>query len=452
VLRDINKTNREHANRLIHCLTVAIRPLHVEELAEILAVDFDAAREGGIPTLNPDWRWADQHQAVLSTCSSLITIVDYGQYQVVQFSHFSVKEFLTSDRLARASEDISRYHVLLEPAHTLLAQACLSVLLRLDDSVNQDNAMDIPLSEYAARYWVDHAQFERVSSHIREGIYFFFDPDKPHWAAWFRVYNIDKYWDWYTPDSTNDASPLYYASLCGLYGQVERLVGEYPEHINARGGRLVSPLVAALHGRYFHVAELLHQHGAHIDPRGDMERTLLQVACQRHKDRDVVQWLLDRGADVDAPDALGFTPLHGATWHALVETARVLLEHGADINTRTEGGDVPLHVAVYRYGPYNRLDNIQLLLDSGADVNARGNAGSTPLHYWSYNWYTNRIPIEVSRLLLKYGADIDAKNDVGRTPLQLALEYGHGEMARFLLENGASQSDESPSPALSTST
>jgi hypothetical protein len=100
VLKEINKANREHARRLLQCLTVALRPLRVEELAEVLAIDFDASAHGGIPQLNPKWRWADQHQAVLSTCSSLIAIVDNGDHQVVQFSHFSVKEYLTSDRLA----------------------------------------------------------------------------------------------------------------------------------------------------------------------------------------------------------------------------------------------------------------------------------------------------------------------------------------------------------------
>src|SRR5712691_5712974 len=103
VLRDINKANREHAHRLLHCLTVAMRPLRVEELAEVLVVDFVVAQQGGIAKLNPDWRWADQHQAVLSTCSSLITIVDDEDSRVVQFSHFSVREYLTSDRLAQSS-------------------------------------------------------------------------------------------------------------------------------------------------------------------------------------------------------------------------------------------------------------------------------------------------------------------------------------------------------------
>ena len=171
VLGDIKEVNREHAIRLLHCLTVAIRPLRVEELAEILAVDFDAARREGIPKLNQDRRWADQHQAVLSPCSSLIAIVDDGDSRVVQFSHFSVKEYLTSDRLANANgdRDVSGYHILPEFAHMVLAQACLGVLLRFDDHVDKYTADDIPLVKYAAKHWVDHARFKDVSSRIRMG-------------------------------------------------------------------------------------------------------------------------------------------------------------------------------------------------------------------------------------------------------------------------------------------
>ena len=194
VLREINKANREHARRLLQCLTVALRPLRVEELAEVLAIDFNAPSHGGIPQLNPNWRWVDQHQAMLSTCLSLISIVDDGDSKVVQFSHFSVKEYLTSDRLALSSADVSRYHIVLEPAHTILAQACLGVLLRLDDHVNPDNVGNIPLATYAAQYWVDHAGFEKVAPRIQDVMEYFFDADKSHWAAWCWVQMIDKRW------------------------------------------------------------------------------------------------------------------------------------------------------------------------------------------------------------------------------------------------------------------
>ena len=120
---------------------------------------------------------------MLSTCLSLIAIVKNKNSEVVQFSHFSVKEFLTSNRLARGRGDVSHYHILLEPAHKILAQACLGVLLSFDDHINQDSARDIPLAEYAAQHWVEHAQFENVSSHIWQAMVYVFDAKKPHWAA-----------------------------------------------------------------------------------------------------------------------------------------------------------------------------------------------------------------------------------------------------------------------------
>ena len=121
---------------------------------------------------------------MLSTCSSLITIVHNGHSRVVQFSHFSVKEFLTSDRLALAAEDISFYHIAPTPAHTILVQACLGVLLRLEDSTLQASAQQFPLVEYALQHWVDHALFENVSLRIKDGIEDLFDEEKPHFMRW----------------------------------------------------------------------------------------------------------------------------------------------------------------------------------------------------------------------------------------------------------------------------
>ncbi|KAI9434794.1 hypothetical protein H4582DRAFT_1881569, partial [Lactarius indigo] len=123
VLKEIGTTNQLYAHRLLQYLTVAKCPLYVEELAEILALDFSSE---GIPELKEHWRWKDEEDAVLSTCSSLISVVsDHFGRSMVQFSHFSVQEFLTSDRLATSSADISRFHILPEPAHTVITKACL---------------------------------------------------------------------------------------------------------------------------------------------------------------------------------------------------------------------------------------------------------------------------------------------------------------------------------------
>ena len=448
VLRNINKANRDHAFHLLQCITVAVRPLRVEDLAEVLAVDFDAARNGGIPNLKPDWRWSDQHQAVLSTCSSLIAIVYDGYSQVVQFSHFSVKEFLTSDRLACSSGDVSRYHIPLSPAHTILAQACLGVLLRLDDHITEDNAPDIPLVDYAARHWMGHAQFEDVSSHIQDVMEYFFDADKPHWAAWHHMYDIDDYdWPDFTPDpAVPTQAPLYCAALCGFYDLTEHLVIKDPESVKANGGRMVTPLIAALHGSHFRVADLLHTHGSDIHARGKWGGTVLHGAsCNGLV--DIVRWLLDHDADVNARDIDGFTPLHLRWTLGYPEVCRILLEHNADINARDKFGKVPLHWVAMIEGESDVLDatnmlkTMQLLLDHGADPNVRDDDGCTPLHdssWWKRKGHvTGRGTVEGSRLLLDHGADIDAENKHGKTPLQLAFEKGHREMAEFLLGRGA---------------
>ena len=214
MLREIKKPNRDHVRRILQCLVVAIRPLRVKELAEVLAVDFDEAE--GIPKLKPNWRWEDQEQALLTSCSSLITIVDTGRSRVVQFSHFSVKEYLTSSRLATSSQDVSRYHVALGPAHTILAQACMSVLLQLHDHGERDVGKNAPLARYAAEYWVRHAQYEDVASRIK-GMEDLFDVDKPYFAAWRQLHDIDtrpsesSAFFWLAYNESNAASPLYYA-------------------------------------------------------------------------------------------------------------------------------------------------------------------------------------------------------------------------------------------------
>ena len=163
VLREIKKPNRDHAQRLLQCLVVAIRPLRVGELAEVLAVDFGDAE--GIPRLNPGWRWEDQEQALLTSCSHLIGIVDSGDSWIVQFSHFLVKEYLTSACLASSTQDLACYHVALEPVHTILAQACLGILLQPENPIElRGVAKPSPLEGYATEHWVVHTQFGNVSS------------------------------------------------------------------------------------------------------------------------------------------------------------------------------------------------------------------------------------------------------------------------------------------------
>jgi len=429
VLREIKKPNRDLAHRLLQCLVVAIRPLRVEELAEVLAVDFDDGE--GTAKLNPSWRWEDHEQALLSSCSSLISIVenvavdsdvrsdadvdidsdvdsdsDNNEIQndsslVVQFSHFSVKEFLTSPRLASPSRDVSHYHIILEPAHTIMAQACLGILLRLDDGVEENvSGNSSPLAGYAARHWVAHAQFQNVSSRVQIAMGRLFDPDKPYFVAWRWLYDMDydcnpsPFYQFVQHQGPN-ATPLYYASLCGFQDLVEHLTAKYPDQAKTRGGYYQTPALAALAGRHFKLACLLHHNGS----------------------------------SVDLPGVGGQTPLYSAAYHGDLEMVQVLLDYDADVNSRNNCNWTPL-ISASEKCHLQTSHVVRLLLENGANPNARNDDGTTPLQFAS-----SRGSFEVVRLLLKHGADVELEDKNSRTPFQIASAGGHHEVAKLLLDH-----------------
>jgi ankyrin repeat protein len=430
ILKRINKAQKEDARRLLQCLTVAGRPLRVEELAELLAFDFQATRDGGIPALRADWRWNDEEQAVLSTCSSLIAIVHDGHSRVVQFSHFSVKEYLTSPRLARSHGDVSRFHVDLNAAHTILAQACLGTLLRLDEH----NGKEFPLVEYAARHWVEHAQFEDVSSRVQDGMDDLFDGSKPYFAAWLRVHDMDECWSGLSTHNHRVGSPLYYAAFCGFHDLGKRLIMKHPEQVNAFGGKVVAPLSAALSKRHFGFADLLWKHGAVVDHRDQDEWTPLH-ATGHTGSVDIMHWLLNHGANTSAQTDERQTPLHMAARANYLGAVEVLLEHKADVSLQDTYGYTPLHDIFTWLLPSQKgeaVDIVRRLLEHGADPNIRSRTGSTPLHEASLIGL-----LEGVRLLLSYGANIGEKDEEGNTPFQVASLRGHDKIIKLLLEHGA---------------
>ena len=437
----MRKPNRAYAQRVLQCLVVAVRPLRVSELAEVLAVNFDDTE--GIPKLNAEWQWEDQEQALLIACSSLIAIVKDGDSRVVQFAHFSVKEFLTSSRLAVASGDASNYHIDLKLAHTTLAQAGLCVLLQTQRGVEGAEGPKPkyhPLAQYAARHWTTHTQFEDVSSRLRKGMEYMFDRDKPHFEMWRTLYDIDTapapdgsaVFYRFSSRRTLAAAPLYYAALCGFRELVAHLIIKYPQDVNADGGYYVGPLAAALAGKHFQTADLLRHHGADPDLRGNQMTTLLHSAAY-YGDLEVVQKLVEYDADVNAKDKEGRTPFYNASegiYPKDCSVHRLLLELGADVDARANNGSTALHNAS-NHGA--RLEIIRLLLERGADINARSTDDSTPLHKAASSY---RETLEVVRLLLESGADIEAKDICGKTALQLAQkERGKDEVVKLLLEH-----------------
>lgn len=144
-------------------VAVASRPLHVDELAEFFAFDFD---KGLIPEFHDYLRLEDSLAGVLSPYSSLISVVNIGGSDIVQFPHIALRDFLTSNRLAEKCD----LHISMIGAHTLVARACLGILLHLKPTITRHSLVEFPLAEYAAQHWVDHARFEGVSETIEEGV------------------------------------------------------------------------------------------------------------------------------------------------------------------------------------------------------------------------------------------------------------------------------------------
>ncbi|HEY9607990.1 ankyrin repeat domain-containing protein [Allocoleopsis sp.] len=162
---------------------------------------------------------------------------------------------------------------------------------------------------------------------------------------------------------------------------------------------------------------------------------------------DVTKLLLAQGADVNAKDSEGITLLHLAVsdlairgkgsyykakgfenqkhisgWSEWTGLAELLIANGADVNARDNEGGTPLHWASRSFKPRfkPRLKSAELLIAKGADVNARDNQGRTPLHQVLEQREDEEHKMDLIELLIAKGADVNARDKQGFTPLRVA--------------------------------
>jgi len=202
-------------------------------------------------------------------------------------------------------------------------------------------------------------------------------------------------------------------------------------------------------------------------PMDASDKHMLMVAAGEGKQKQIMDWVWRSG----------FDPNHGRNsllTHAAVYGRRELLasliKHGADINAKDAGGQTPLGWAIRTIGEF---DVASLLLDAGANVNVASKAfgyplahaasvarpllvqrllalgaaaqaadeeGRTALHQAIFpapDPITPKLQERVVRLLLDAGADVHAKDNQGVTPLDRAAEYGTTNLAKLLLSEGA---------------
>ncbi|RYP39319.1 hypothetical protein DL768_010725 [Monosporascus sp. mg162] len=154
------------------------------------------------------------------------------------------------------------------------------------------------------------------------------------------------------------------------------------------------------------------------------ESALLQLEHSPSKDGMTAR--LEYGRDFAAHR--GQTPLSWAAEEGHREIVQLLLDKGAEIDAKDNDGRTPLWWAA-RNG---HKEIVLLLLEKGAEIDAKGNISRTPL-----SWAAGKGHKEIVQLLLDKGAEIDSKNINGWTPLSWAAANGHKEIVQLLLDKGA---------------
>ncbi|KAI1880051.1 hypothetical protein JX265_001672 [Neoarthrinium moseri] len=370
ILSSIPPEYVDHTIRILQFLTYSERPLRVEE-----AVDMIAVRVGA--NIAKESRFKTQDRMPIPTdivgyCSSLVVLVQTRDWdddetttvEVMQLAHFSVRDYLTSDRLNPESAQSLQEM----PARASIAEVCLAYLLALksdhlggripdgstlSETVSEFIQRDYPFSRYSAQYWTSHAI---TVEHNSDSVFMLAKElfsSESQFEIWCSLAEPD------VPIETM-GSPIYFASLHGLLRCVYWLL-ENGADVNASGAYYKYPLQAASARGHKDIVQLLLNAGADVDSKGGIWDNALQVASGRgHK--DIVQLLLNAGADVNAYGGFYKYPLQAASARGHKDIVQLLLNTGADVNT--EGG---FHGTALRAAFISENEDIvQLLLDYGA--------------------------------------------------------------------------------------
>ncbi|BFY98557.1 hypothetical protein BsWGS_01597 [Bradybaena similaris] len=251
------------------------------------------------------------------------------------------------------------------------------------------------------------------------------------------------------PSQNDPGRELFEACRNGDLGKVRKLIT--PQNVNAKdtAGRKSTPLhFAAGFGRK-DVVEHLLECGANVHARDDGGLIPLHNACS-FGHAEVVTLLLRHGGEPNARDNWNYTPLHEAAIKGKIDVCIVLLQNGGDPSIRNTDGKTALDLAdptakAVLTGEYKKDELLEaarsgneeqlMTLLTTLNVNCHASDGrkSTPLHLAAgYN------RTRIVQLLLQHGADVHAKDKGGLVPLHNACSYGHFEVTEMLLKAGAS--------------
>ena len=139
---------------------------------------------------------------------------------------------------------------------------------------------------------------------------------------------------------------------------------------------------------------------------------------------------------INATDSFGKTPLLYASRRGDLEAVKSLIDNGADVNISDSMRRSPLHMAARS----RSIPIIKSLMNSGADPNAANFLNESAAHYACYE----ENSVGLVQLLLDAKSDVNLRSKYGRTMLDIAAQFGHPELVRYLIKSGAKTEGSKP--------
>ena len=177
--------------------------------------------------------------------------------------------------------------------------------------------------------------------------------------------------------------------------------------------------IAVLSGNDSEIINILLEKGkVDVNEKDSWGYTALHFAVFGECSTKTIDVLLSNGANIEARNSLGLTPLFEAVKHNDLIGVKTLIAHGADVTAKDKHGRTVLHYIARRGYSNKILEMIDSLIKAGANINEPDNEGATPLH----NAYIGLLPEELSRSLIRRGADKYKKDNEGTIPLFYPLQ------------------------------
>ncbi|XP_010939302.1 probable protein S-acyltransferase 23 [Elaeis guineensis] len=231
---------------------------------------------------------------------------------------------------------------------------------------------------------------------------------------------------------------VYSASAYGDLEKLRSFVERHGQSVARPDGNGYYALQLAALNNYADIAEYIIEHGGDVNAADHTQQTALHWAAVRGSIA-VAGVLLQNGARVEAADLNGYRAVHVAAQYGQTAFLNHIIAHyGADFDATDNDGRSPLLWAVYN----GYVDTVRLLLFRDAYQGGQDKEGCTALH-----WAAIRGNAELCTLLVHAGTKVElmVKDDKGFTPAQLASDKGHRHVAHILSKatsaNGNSGND-----------